>query len=99
MTTRLQDLAAEAVRTWGADKQLRQLTEECGELVAAVNQRERGRVGDLALAVELADVAIMLEQAKLVVGVDVFESCLEQQLKRLEFALQYERVAKEWVLP
>lgn len=65
----LRQVARRAVRRWGADKQLRQVQEECGELVAAVNRASRGREGSATnLAEEIADVTIMIEQARIIVG-------------------------------
>ena len=86
MTERLQAIAARAVRQWGKHKQLRQLTEECGELVAAVNRLERGRITLCELADEVADVHIMIAQAKLMLGHE-FDEALEAKLDRLELRL------------
>lgn len=58
-----------AVNCYGLEAQLNQLTEECGELIAAVNHFRRGRVcGRIELVEEMADVYIMLEQ--IIIGLD-----------------------------
>lgn len=58
-----------AVNRYGLEAQLNQLTEECGELIAAVNHFRRGRVcGRVELVEEMADVYILLEQ--IVIGLD-----------------------------
>lgn len=80
---RLYVAAKSAVAQWGETAQLRQLTEECGELIAAVNQLERGRITDGDLASEVADVFIMLAQARHILG-KKFEAQLDVKLARLE---------------
>lgn len=51
------------IRKFGLEAQLNQLTEECGELIAAVNHYRRNRAGcRVELVEEIVDVTIMLEQ-------------------------------------
>lgn len=75
-------LLHQAIHTWGADAQIDQCIEECAELIVALNHWKRKRLtagvvslneslqisSDLRDDVleELADVALMLEQMKLV---------------------------------
>jgi NTP pyrophosphatase (non-canonical NTP hydrolase) len=80
---RLRTAAERAVTLWGREKQLRQLTEECGELIAAVNQHERGRITDDELAAEVADVLICIAQARYVIGQSV-DAQVSDKLARLE---------------
>lgn len=73
---------------WGSESQMRMCQEECGELVAAINQFFRGRIGVLELAEEVADVRIMAEQMELCIGLlNVPEVCVadlvEKKLERL----------------
>lgn len=68
LAPRLTSTARAAVDKWGALPQLRMLQEECGELIAAINQMDRGRVGLDALAAELADVLICTVQAAHIIG-------------------------------
>lgn len=90
---RVNAATASAVRLWGAPKQLRQLTEECGELVAAVNQYERGRITAEELAAEIADVLIMVLQARCIIPkVDVYVDC---KLERLEVRIAHAQHAAE----
>jgi NTP pyrophosphatase (non-canonical NTP hydrolase) len=56
------DLFAEAVALWGRGFQVLVVCEECGELVSALSQYNRGRISAPELAEEVADVSIMLEQ-------------------------------------
>lgn len=52
-----------AIETWGGEMQLQVLMEEMAELVQALVKRQRGSVHNIEE--EIADVEIMLEQAKL----------------------------------
>lgn len=74
---------------WGAQSQLRQLTEECGELIAAVNQYERGRLTVDELASEVADVLIMAAQARDILGQAV-DAQLAFKLDRLQGRIVHE---------
>lgn len=65
MTTTEATILEAALDRYGLEAQIRQLAEECGELVAAVNQHHRGRVPVTQIAQEIADVRIMLEQMEL----------------------------------
>jgi hypothetical protein len=73
-----------AIATWGSEPQLRQLQEECGEVVAAVNRHLRGTGSTDSLAEEIADVEIMCEQARLIVGPARIEHFRKLKLARLE---------------
>jgi NTP pyrophosphatase (non-canonical NTP hydrolase) len=85
---RMDAVTADAVRLWGAPKQLRQLTEECGELIAAVNRYERGRITEAELASEIADVIIMAGQARRIIGSKV-DVLVEAKLRRLELRITH----------
>jgi hypothetical protein len=93
------ELFAAAVRLWGADFQSRMVAEECGELLASLSQCLRGRTHAWALAEEVADVRVMLEQIPHIaeaarpdvmagMTVDIFRSAVEQffaqKIDRLE---------------
>jgi NTP pyrophosphatase (non-canonical NTP hydrolase) len=59
--------------------------EEAGEFVAAVNRADRGREGAAAaLAEEVADVTIMMAQARVMLGDAVVDAAIERKLARLE---------------
>lgn len=83
---RLQTVAASAVRRWGEQRQLRLLTEECGECIAKVNQRERDRATDDQLAAEVADVIITAVQARYILGPSV-DAWIARKLDRLEMLI------------
>jgi NTP pyrophosphatase (non-canonical NTP hydrolase) len=86
---RVQRAAERAVLLWGVEKQLRQLTEECGELVAAINQHARERITEEELAYEVADVWLCVAQARHVLGQRV-DVAIASKLARLE-----QRIATE----
>ena len=53
----------DAVSTFGSEAQLRQLQEECGELIAAINHLSRGRVNaGVEFMNEFVDVYIVMAQ-------------------------------------
>lgn len=74
----------EAIRQWGVEKQLRQAQEECGELVAAINQYIRGTRRAEHVVTEIADVQIMVEQLIKVFGQAEVASERHKKLTRLE---------------
>jgi NTP pyrophosphatase (non-canonical NTP hydrolase) len=72
-----------AIEAWGQDAQLRLLQEECGELVASISRLNRGRCDSQRVAEEIADVIIMCEQARLIVGPLAVDAHLADKLHRL----------------
>lgn len=81
------ELGRRALRHYGADHQMRLLQEECGELIAAINQYTRGRLMADVVAAEVADVSIGLAQAGLVFGGLVSQQ-ISAKLDRLEQLLK-----------
>ena len=73
-----------ALSTWGYDKQLLMVMEECGELLNALAKESRGRCRVSDIITELADVSIMVEQMAQFFGWDEFEKERERKLKRVE---------------
>lgn len=72
-----------ALRRYGFEPQLSMLTEECGELVAAVNRWRRGREGAFpSLLEEIADVEILIDQMRLVYGAEI-DAARARKLARL----------------
>ena len=57
-----------ALDKWGIEAQIGMLTEECGELLSAVNKFNRSRCSSDDVLTELADVSIMVEQLSLIYG-------------------------------
>lgn len=80
-------LYKEAVQRWGVPAQMDMLIEECSELIDAVCKRRRGRVTDMDVASEIADVQICSEQIGLLLreknGYDMVEEVKKIKLARL----------------
>ena len=53
---------------WGKPAQRMMVMEECGELITAIAQWERGRVTDDDLISEMVDVQLMLNQLRFMVS-------------------------------
>ena len=73
-----------AVKKWCERPQVLMAVEEMGELLQAISKYDRGKIGAIDVAEEIADVKIMLEQ-------------LERML-HLENYVQSERENKLWRL-
>lgn len=57
-----------AVKKWGQDAQMMQLIEEMSELTTAIMHRRRVVGTEDSVLEEMADVEVMLEQAKLIIN-------------------------------
>lgn len=57
-----------ALTKWGEASQVGMVYEECGELIAALNQFYRGRLSLAELIDEVADVTIMIRQLSYLLG-------------------------------
>lgn len=82
------NLYKEAINKWGKDAQVNMLYEECGELITAVSQFKRGRVGYLDVMTELADVSIMIEQLAAMINYEDYEAEKDRKLTRLKERLE-----------
>ena len=77
-------VCAAAVQKYGADIQLCQIQEEAAELIAAISHFRRGRKGSREeLLHELADMEIMLEQARVIFGDDAVRNAAMPKIERL----------------
>lgn len=77
----------QAIDAWGVHSQAGMVAEECGELVAALNQFLRGRVSGASVLREVADVQIMMRQV-----VEIVADVTGEAVTTVEAALE---VAKE----
>ena len=84
LTQEQERLLARAVEVYGAPDQWGMVLEECGELVAAINRRNRGRITDDQLLEEVADVIVMVEQARQMLGASRVDRMIAKKLDRLE---------------
>ncbi len=78
-----------AIETYGVDKQLKMVLEEMAELQKEICKNWRGKENVAAIAEECADLEIMLEQLKIIFGI---EGSVEQQkaykINRLKLRLR-----------
>lgn len=79
------EIMRQAIRTYGAQAQEMVLLEEMSELQKEICKYWRGRDNTRAIAEEIADVEIMLEQMKMIFQcADTVSLYRIQKLKRLE---------------
>ena len=91
---KVKELLNKAIDTYGIEEQLLQTVEECAELIQAINKWRRTK--DLEstkdavehLAEEAADVIIMLEQIKIMVGEPKINWWIDFKLQRLAERLE-----------
>lgn len=90
----MKDVLKAAIVKYGHEPQWRQLQEECAELIAAVNRFLRKREGGLQhLVEEIADVEIMLQQARLLVNNDaLIDANVQLKIRRLRDRLDDKQV-------
>jgi len=89
--TRIADLrttCARALERFGNDAQVLQAIEECAELIVALRHATRGKAAPQAVIVEIADVAIMVEQLTQMFGRDRVEAEIERKLARLAHVIE-----------
>lgn len=79
----IEGLLQRAVDLWGEEAQMRMVQEECAELIATVNRHQRERCSNEDVAEEVADVLIMVEQARRIVGAAAVDAAKERKLQRL----------------
>lgn len=83
------ELYKKAIAKYGMGAQLMMFIEECGEALTAMSHWQRNRAKISALAEELADLDIMIDQLRMLPQVDVmFRSFRIAKLKRLEERMQ-----------
>ena len=81
-----------AIEAWGVDAQQWMVVEELSELQEALSRLRRGRIGPEDVADEIADATIMLEQLKMMLGVEKrVELGIERKIERLQRRLESQR--------
>ncbi len=91
MNEKVADLCAEAVEVYGTEAQTWMAIEEMAELSNAIAKHRRGRVTNLDVCEEIADVAIMMIQLAYIYGADEVNDYLEQKIERLDKRLDKHR--------
>lgn len=85
------DLCKKAWETFGKYHQMRQLQEECAELIVAINHHLRDRDKDLEETTEeIADVLIVL--AQMIGGLDMYEQLkkhMDNKIQKLDSKLNH----------
>lgn len=78
-----EELFGKAIELWGVEPQFRCCQEECGELISAINQFDRGRGTVEDLASEVADVLITTMQLRKMIG-PLVDKTINEKLDRLD---------------
>jgi len=74
---------SEAIETWGVDAQFHMLIEELGELIVASQHHRRGKIDDVELSEEIADVQIVIKQITEYIGREDVEDSVTYKMERL----------------
>ena len=78
-----------AIDTFGEEAQLWMVIEEMSELAKEICKHQRGKRSPVDIADEIADVQIMLEQARMIFGVDdLVREHMDAKISRLEERLR-----------
>ena len=73
-----------AIEKYGIEPQLRQLQEECAELIVAINHYCRDNTKVQGIIEEIADTEIMIEQMRLHFSSAMIDAIKEIKIERLE---------------
>lgn len=101
MTTEHKLMCSKILKHYGVSSQLRKLAEECGEAVQAALKYDyrADEITKQALITEIADLEVMVQQIKFVVGYEAvnkeIDFKLERQMKRIENEQSAKAEAKE----
>lgn len=82
-----QDLYRASLDKWGDEAQYDQAVEECAELIAALKHFRRGRIDEVAVAEELADVILMVGQLVYMLGEARVDAAMTGKIARLRTLL------------
>jgi NTP pyrophosphatase (non-canonical NTP hydrolase) len=88
MTPEQIGLLQQAVVTWGRTAQVAMMKEECLELALELQRMERQREDRHKIVDEIADVIIMMEQAKIIFGEALIQSRIDFKMERLRQRLE-----------
>lgn len=79
---------------WGSQSQFDQLHEELGELIVALNHYKRNRCSLKDVAIEMADVRLMLDAIQVVLGIDENEYAAIEEGQWAKWKSQLEKSIK-----
>lgn len=95
----LEQLYRDCVEFWGADRQIRMLQEECGELIVASSHYLRLRETGLdEIIEELADVQLMVNQIKMFIGEEKVKDMMDVKSDYIKRELEEEKEISQWNL-
>ncbi len=77
------EIYRQAVLKYGPAHQMLKAKEECAEFLVATMQYEQNRVPVTVVIDELADVIIMMQQARLILGSENVDDAIRRKLDRL----------------
>lgn len=80
-----------AINYFGKDMQTQKAMEEMGELIVELSRKNTERYDKLAVAEEIADVIIMMEQMRLIIGPKQVDDYIGLKIERLD-----SRLGEEW---
>lgn len=84
----MDNLFRETVEKWGVAPQVTAAMEECGELTAALNQYFfRSRITREELAQEVADVELVCQQIRYLIGDDCVDAAKAEKIERIKVRL------------
>ncbi len=82
-------ICQKALDTWGIISQLDMTTEECAELIKAINKWKRGKLKPEQVMEEVVDVHLMNSQMRLILNNEpLFEQIKLKKLRRLQKKLR-----------
>lgn len=73
-----------AINYFGKEMQTQKALEEMAELTVELARRNTGRYDRVHVAEETADVMIMMEQMRLMIGPDLVDAFIRQKIERLD---------------
>ena len=76
------------IKKWGKEAQYDQMTEECAELITALQHFRRGKINQQAVIDEIADVTLMLGQLTWMFGAERVEESVQKKIKKLNNLLE-----------
>lgn len=91
LSAKIKVIAKEAIETFGTSEQIAQLGEECCELAVECSHARRGRGDESRFITELADVMLMVEQAKMLVDESDLEAALWRKLGKQKTRIEERR--------
>lgn len=78
-----ENICQQAIRLFGIENQIGMLSEECGELLSAINKFKRGRIECEEVTEEIADVIIMCAQMAHFFGYYEVQNRIEYKIQQL----------------